>query len=116
MKKVGRLFRESLIEDIKNGIKDNNDVFLISYSKVSGLKMSDLRKMLKNAGARVYISKNSSAKLALKELNYEKLAEKVFDQTAFVWSNSDSVEISKILVSNTVCLIPYSSQCLLKNV
>ena len=46
----------------------------------------------------MYVSKNSLASLALKDLEREKLAESIDGQTAFIWSDSDSVEISKILV------------------
>ena len=98
MKKVGRLFREDLTNQIKENIQNNNNVFLFSYSQLSGIKLSDLRKNLSNAGAGMCVSKNTIAQLALKDLELEKLSQQIQRQTAFVWSNSDSVEISKILV------------------
>lgn len=98
MKKVGTIFREGLIDTIKTGFEDNNHVFLISYSALSGLKSSDLRMGMKKAGAGVYASKNRIAQLALKELGHENLAEKITGQTAFVWTDGDSVEIAKAVV------------------
>ena len=46
MKKVGQLYREKLVQQVKSGVTDNENIFLINYSKVSGIQMSDLRRNL----------------------------------------------------------------------
>ena len=98
MKKVGQLFRENLTAQVKDGVVKNSSLFLLTYTRLSSPKMSDLRKNLRKAGARMYVSKNSMARLALKELKKETLAERLQGQSAFIWCNTDSVEVSKILV------------------
>lgn len=98
MTKVGTIFREGLVTKIKSGFEDNNNVFLISYSALSGSKTSELRMGMKKVGAGVYASKNRIAQLALKELGHETLADKITGQTAFVWTDGDSVEIAKAVV------------------
>lgn len=98
MKKVGQLYRERLVSQVKDGVCNNDNVFLLSYSQVSALKMSDLRKDLRQTGANVCVTKNSIARLALKEMEHVQLAEKISGQTALVWGGTDSVEVSKILV------------------
>ena len=98
MKKVGQLYRENLIGQVKDGISSNENVFIVNFSHISGLKISDLRKDLKKAGAHVHISRNSMAQIALKDLECGALADRLDGQTAFVWSSSDAAEISKILV------------------
>jgi large subunit ribosomal protein L10 len=98
MKKVGLLFRESLVNQVKKGVSQNDNVFLVSYSNVSALQMSGLRKSLQQSGASVCATKNSVARLALKEMEYEKLSDKVAGQTALVWGGADSAAISKILM------------------
>ena len=98
MEKVSRVFRESLISNIKNKVKSNQSVFLLSYSAIPSAKMDSFRKDLKKMGAEVYVAKNRIAKLALKELDYEKLAKNINGQTAFVWTNADSSVISKSLL------------------
>jgi len=98
MKKVGLLYRESLVNQVKKGVSENDNIFLVSYSKVSGLQMSDLRKSLQQTGACMYAAKNSVARLALREVEYEGLSEKVSGQTALVWGGSDSAVVSKILM------------------
>ena len=98
MKRVGRLFREDLVSHVQEGIEKRNNVFMVSYSRVSGPQMNTLRKGLKSVGARFYISRNSMAELALKSLNHEKLSSRISGQTAFVFSDADSVEVSKVLI------------------
>ncbi len=101
MKKVGELFREDLVNRIKENVTDRSSVFLLSYSGLSGLKFNELRKELKQVGADVYATKNRVAKLTLKDLELEELGSKISGQTAFVWSDADSAAISKVLVNFT---------------
>lgn len=98
MKKVGQEFRERLVNRVKAGLDENPNVFLLSYSQVSSLKISDLRKQLASSGAGVYVSKNSIAQIALKDFDKEDLAKQVTGQTAFIWSREDAASIAKILV------------------
>ena len=99
MKKVGHIVRENLVETLKKGIEKRDNVFLMSYSHVSGLQMSNLRKSLSQLGAELYVSKNSMAQRALSDLNFERLAQKINGQIAFVWANTDSAEVSKVLMN-----------------
>ena len=99
MKKVGQIYREGMAGELEDGLDKNSMAFLISYSQLSGAKINEIRKTLKGAGAQMYVAKNRIAKRALKELQHDELADKVSGQTAIIWSNSDSVEVSKILVN-----------------
>ena len=98
MKKVGRIFRESMVSHIREGLEKKNNIFLMSYTEVSGLQMNNLRKGLKSIKAEIYVSRNRIAGLALKELKFDRLTEKVKGQTAFVFSDTDAVTVSKTLV------------------
>ena len=98
MKRIGQIFRESLVNRVKDGVGQNGCIFVISYSQVPASQINDFRKRLKAAGADVYVSKNSIAQIALKDLNQNGLAEKITGQMAFVWSQADSVEVAKALV------------------
>ena len=97
MKKVGQIYRENLANRIKKSVEDSSSIFLISYSHISGPKMNDLRKSLRSIGADVFVSRNTIARQALKELKQETFTERLKGQTAFIWSKSDSAEISKVL-------------------
>lgn len=98
MKRVGHIFRESLVSRVKDGVGQNGCIFVISYAQVPASQINDFRKRLKAAGAEIYVSKNSIAQIALKDMNQSGLAEKITGQMAFVWSKADSVEVAKALV------------------
>lgn len=98
MTRVGQLFREQLSKNLKDGLNNKKSVFILSYSRMKGLSLSNLRKDLKKAGADVFVAKNAITRLALKDLKHDALIDKVSDQTAVVLSDADSVEVSKVLV------------------
>lgn len=98
MKRVGQAFRESLVNRIKDGVGQNGCTFLVSYSQVPGSQLNDFRKRLKAAGAQVYVSKNSLAQIALKDIQQKSMAEKITGQMAFVWGRADSAAMAKALV------------------
>lgn len=97
MKRIGQIFREKMADRLKEGISQNGCLFLVSYAQVPAGRLSDFRKKLKEAGAQVYVSRNSIAQIALKDLKQDNLAERITGQMAFVWSQADAVEISKAL-------------------
>lgn len=101
MIKVGKLFRESMVNRVKEGVEKRSSTFLLSYTGVSGPQMNTLRKGLKQVGADFYVSKKSIAQIVLKDLKFDKLAESVGGQTAFVWTDTDSAEVSKALIKFT---------------
>lgn len=98
MKRIGQAFRENLVNRVKDGIGQNGCIFVVSYSQVPASQINDFRKRLKAAGADIYVSRNSIAQIALKDLNQSALAEKITGQMAFVWSQADSAEVAKALV------------------
>lgn len=101
MKRIGQVYREGLVNRISDGLSKNPSIFLLSFSRMNGPKLNDLRKTLKKAGAEVLVSRNAIANIALKEFKQEGLGEKISGQTAFVWSTGDSAELSKILIKFT---------------
>lgn len=99
--KIGKIFRESITTTVKTNVDANSNVFLLSYDKLSGPQMNTLRKDLRKIGAKMYVSRNSLLRKALEEMSKDQLSEKVSGQTALVWSNEDSVAVSKVLVKFT---------------
>ena len=97
MSKVGKLYRESIATFIKEGVKEKGDLFLVSYTKISSIQMDTLRKTLRKTGAKLYVAKNTIAKRTLKDLQFDRLSDWINGQTAFIWSGTDSVEVSKTL-------------------
>ena len=98
MTKVGQIYRKTLARHVHEGVKNRNSTFMISYTGVSGPQMNNFRKELKSKGAKVYVSRKSIAGIALKELKFDSLSERLSGQTAFIWADGDSSEISKIII------------------
>jgi large subunit ribosomal protein L10 len=98
MKRIGQIYRETLASHVKEGSQDRKNTFLLSFTKLSASEMNNFRKDLKKIGAEVFVARNSVAELALQELKRDSLATKIGGQTLFVWSDTDSAEVSKTLV------------------
>ena len=101
MEKVGKVLRASLYKGIKQGIENNQVVFLMNYSAVSSSQLGVLRKDLSKIGAQMHVPQNRIAKLVLKELKNNVLADGIKGQSALIWSNSDATIVSKTLVKFT---------------
>lgn len=98
MKRVGQIFRQKLVQGIEESLDQNKSVFLISYSQIPSIHLSEFRKSLRKAGADVYVSRNKIAQIALKNAGHDAFSEKVTGQMAFIWSNTDAVEVAKVLM------------------
>jgi len=99
MEKVGRIFRKGLLKNVKQGLTDNQGTFVINYSSLTAAQTDRLRKTMKDLDVKVMVSKNRIARLALKEFEYDQLADAVVSgQTAFAWTNADAVAVSKALI------------------
>lgn len=98
MEKVGKIFRDSLIGEIKTNVEKNATTILLSYTEVSSSKMDSFRKDLRRLHAQMYVSKNRIAQIALEKASQKKLSAEVSGQIAFIWSNNDAAVISKAIV------------------
>ncbi len=96
--KVGEIFRKQLVGAIKDGVEKNQNTFLVSYSGVSAAQMNVLRKDLSKKSAKMKVTKSKIARIALKDQPLAPAAADVNNQVAFVHTDSDAAEISKILV------------------
>lgn len=97
MEKIGVLYRENMRQQLKNGLANKASAFLMCYSGVKSAEMSELRRELKQWGAKVYVTRNTLAKSALKDLGLEKISDFVQGPTAFIYSDGDAVTIAKAL-------------------
>ncbi|MBF0478694.1 MAG: 50S ribosomal protein L10 [Candidatus Omnitrophica bacterium] len=98
MKRVGQVFRQKLLESVQTQARDNSATFVLNYQKLSAKQLTELRKELRKAKAKVVVSKNAIAKLALKDFDCPGLADRLSGQTAFIYTNNDASAVSKILV------------------
>ena len=96
--KVGSILRQKMASSVKDGVSTKGNTFVVTYTGVSSAKMDSLRKDLKRKKADVLVSKASVARRALKDANYENLANRIEGQMALVLSDADACEVSKVLV------------------
>ncbi|NTV29730.1 MAG: 50S ribosomal protein L10 [Candidatus Omnitrophica bacterium] len=96
--KVGRLYREKMVNTIQKGIESKQVAFVVNYTKLASGDVSALRKTLQQKKAKMYVSRGSLARIALKSSVLSPVTELLEGHTAFVWSDTDAVEIAKLLV------------------
>lgn len=101
-KQIGLLTREKIVEELKQGIKDTEGCFFISFNKVGAFSFNKLRNNLRDSGARIFIAKNSLFKRALGELGWEDVNSLLEAETGVVIIKEDDVvKACKILVEFT---------------
>ncbi len=98
MKKVGKIFRDKIVDKIRDGVTKQQASILVNYDKISSGDLSGLRKSLSKNKAKMYASRNSLVKVALKGTEMAGLAEDLKGMTAFVWTDADASAVSKLLV------------------
>jgi large subunit ribosomal protein L10 len=96
--KVGRLYREKIVKTIQTGVESKQNAFVVNYRNIPSASVSSLRKTLQHKKAKMYLSRGTLAKIALKGSLLAAVTEALEGHTAFVWSDTDAAEISKILV------------------
>ena len=96
--RVGELYRQKIAASVKDGVSKNSSTFVVSFTGIPSSKMDSLRKDLRRKKADVLVAKTSVARLAFKEAKLQTLADAMAGETAFVLSDADASEISKILV------------------
>jgi large subunit ribosomal protein L10 len=78
-------------------LKDKDCVIISHYKGLSVSEISDLRKQIKSTNSVFKVAKNSLAKLAIKDTNFEVL-DKFFVGPTSVTYSDDAVSASKVLV------------------
>lgn len=98
MTKLGQLYRQGLEDQLKKRLGAKNNIFILKYSGVASPMMSDLRKELRRQGARMVVVRNSIAKRTFKNIKLENAEGFVNGPVALVYSDSDAVNVSKVLM------------------
>ena len=98
MTRVGQILRKQFVDGLSYDLDHHETVILVSYSAMDSNVIGTLRKIIVKSGAKMVVSKNRIASLVLKNSGNDDLAKNIGEQTAFIVSNNDSLELSKILV------------------
>ncbi|RKY33975.1 MAG: 50S ribosomal protein L10 [Candidatus Omnitrophota bacterium] len=99
-KKVGLLFRERIVEEIKTKISQSQGYLFIGFNKLKAFAFNQLRNELRKTNAIIFVSKNSLIKRALQEINVDDFNGFLKDSTGLVFIfDEDIVKVCKILVN-----------------
>ena len=96
MKKIGRIYREKLIQAIRSDSEDANAVFFVNFRTLTATQLNKLRATLKGKQAVLLVAKNSLIRKALSESD-SGLNDFLKTETGIVYSYGDLVDTAKAL-------------------
>lgn len=97
MEKVGRKFKECMVDEVAGVVKESPYLFFVNFQKLPVSKMESLRHSLKNSSSDLKVVKNSILKVALRREKLEPLCEFAEGTCAVTFGRNDPVKTSKIL-------------------
>lgn len=97
MEKMGRKFKELMVDEVEELVKDSPYLFFVNFQKLPVSKVETLRKSLKSSASDLKVVKNSILKLALKKRKLEPLCEFAEGSCAVTFGKNDPIKTSKIL-------------------
>lgn len=83
----------ALTESLQNA----KSAMIVSFSKLTVNKDIEFRNNLREAGAKYQVVKNTLARIAVKDTQYEQASEHFKGVTAIAWTDSDPVVLSKAI-------------------
>ena len=98
MKKIGLLVRETIVDQVKQKAQDSNACIFLDFSKLPAFSVNLLRNDLADAGANMFVAKNTLLKKSFEDMGYSEFDELLDKETAVVFvQDIDVVKPCKIL-------------------
>ena len=95
---MNRSEKKDFVEKLKKEFNDSSSVIVAHYSGITVDEAEDLRKEMRNNGAKFKVTKNRLAKLALEGTQFKEIADLFSGPTAIAYSD-DPVAPAKVAVS-----------------
>lgn len=92
-----RARKHEIVDDLRGVFSDAGVIVVTHYQGLSVAEVTDLRRGMREAGARFRVTKNRLAKIALAETAYSGLTDMFIGPTAIAWS-ADPVAAPKAAV------------------
>lgn len=83
----------ALTEELKNA----NSAMVVSFNKLTVTKDQEFRNKLRETGAKYQVVKNTLARIAVKDTQFEGAAAHFKGVTALAWTSGDAVVLSKLV-------------------
>ena len=90
--------KKNFVSKMKDELMNSSSIVVVHYSGLSVLETDELRKEMRNNGAKFRITKNRLTKLALAETQFKDIADLFTGPTAVAYS-SDPVAPAKVAVN-----------------
>lgn len=97
MIKAGIFFRSAIVENLKKEMSKSDSLFVIQYSGLSSLQMTNLRTSLKNSRSRLLVTKSSLIRRAFEDSKIERMDSLLEGQAGLVLGYEDLADTSKAL-------------------
>ncbi len=94
---MDRSKKEALVAELHMDFEDNNLIVVTHQTGLTVLEASDLRRRMREAGAKFKVTKNRLVKIALKDTKFEDLADHFTGPTAIAFSE-DPIAAAKVAV------------------
>ena len=95
---MNRSEKKDFVENLKNEFNNSSSVIVAHYSGLTVNQVEDLRKEMRNNGAKFKVTKNRLTKLALEQTQFRDIADLFTGPTAIAYSD-DPVAPAKVAVS-----------------
>ena len=95
---MNRSEKKDFVENLKKEFNDSSSVIVTHYSGLTVDEVEDLRKEMRNNGAKFKVTKNRLAKLALEGSQFKEISDLFSGPTAIAYSE-DPVTPAKVAVS-----------------
>ena len=89
--------KNNFVQNLKEDLNNSSSVIVAHYAGLSVKETDDLRKAMRDNGAKFKVTKNRLTKLALADTQYESITDLFNGPTAIAYS-SDPVAPSKVAV------------------
>lgn len=82
---------------LTESLQNSKSAMVVSFTKVTVNKDQEFRNSLREAGAKYQVVKNTLARIAVKDTQYEQVTEHFKGVTALAWTDSDPVVLTKAI-------------------
>ena len=90
--------KDTFVQELKEELKSSTSIIVAHYDGLSVLETDNLRKEMRNSGAKFKVTKNRLTKIALIDTPYESISDLFVGPTAIAYS-SDPVAPAKVSVN-----------------
>lgn len=99
MERIGKIYRSTVEKQFKEKLSSTASLFVVKYSGLKAPELAEFRNSLSRVKSKLFVAKNSIARRALKDAQFEELSNLLDGQAAIVFSYDDPISICKAISS-----------------